>query len=101
MSLQFWSPPAASDGTVQGVPGAGLGMAVVAGPSVLGKALGREGLMFLCLARMRGCTGVECSSSNALFEPFKEIKEELEDLNKEIKKTANRIRGKLKGKSAF
>lgn len=27
---------------------------------------------------------------------FKEIKEELEDLNKEIKKTANKIRTKLK-----
>lgn len=29
---------------------------------------------------------------------FIEIKEELEDLNKEIKKTANKIRAKLKGK---
>lgn len=40
-------------------------------------------------------------SSDASFSPFKEIKEELEDLNKEIKKTANRIRGKLKCKFAF
>ncbi|GAB1290215.1 Syntaxin-2 [Apodemus speciosus] len=39
---------------------------------------------------------VRPSSSDASFSPFKEIKEELEDLNKEIKKTANRIRGKLK-----
>lgn len=39
---------------------------------------------------------VKHSSSHASFSPFKEIKEELEDLNKEIKKTANRIRGKLK-----
>lgn len=31
-----------------------------------------------------------------LFFDFKEIKEELEDLNKEIKKTANKIRAKLK-----
>lgn len=30
------------------------------------------------------------------FFHFKEIKEELEDLNKEIKKTANKIRVKLK-----
>lgn len=44
---------------------------------------------------------VKHSSSDASLSPFKEIKEELEDLNKEIKKTANRIRGKLKGKLAF
>lgn len=50
---------------------------------------------------MSGCAGVECSSSGALFELFKEIKEDLEDLNKEIKKTANWIRGKLKCKFAF
>lgn len=41
------------------------------------------------------------SSSDASCSSFKEIKEELEDLNKEIKKTANRIRGKLKCKFAF
>lgn len=50
---------------------------------------------------MSGCAGVECSSSGDLFELFKEIKEDLEDLNKEIKKTANWIRGKLKCKFAF
>jgi hypothetical protein len=44
---------------------------------------------------------VKWSISHASFPPFKEIKEELEDLNKEIKKTANRIRGKLKCKFAF
>lgn len=57
--------------------------------------------MRLCLACMSGCAGVECSSSGVLFELFKEIKEDLEDLNKEIKKTANWIRGKLKCKFAF
>ncbi|EGW11897.1 Syntaxin-2 [Cricetulus griseus] len=39
---------------------------------------------------------VKYPSSGVLFELFTEIKEDLEDLNKEIKKTANRIRGKLK-----
>lgn len=34
--------------------------------------------------------------SPPFFFNFKEIKEELEDLNKEIKKTANKIRAKLK-----
>lgn len=40
VSLQLWLPPTASDGTVQGVPRAGLGMAVVAGGSTLGKKAG-------------------------------------------------------------
>lgn len=42
-----------------------------------------------------GIINVGCRSSDAFFF-FKEIKEELEHLNKEIKKTANKIRGKLK-----
>lgn len=40
VSLQLWLPPTASDGTVQGMPGAGLGMAVVAGGSTLEKKAG-------------------------------------------------------------
>lgn len=74
---------------------------MVAGGSTLGKALGKEGPVRLCLACMCGCAGVKYPSSGVLFELFTEIKEDLEDLNKEIKKTANRIRGKLKCKSAF
>lgn len=40
VSLQLWLPPTASDDTVQGPPGAGLSMAVVAGGSTLGKKAG-------------------------------------------------------------
>ena len=39
--------------------------------------------------------------TDAVEERYPEIKEELEDLNKEIKKTANKIRTKLKCELKF
>lgn len=92
-----------SDDTVQGLPGAGLGMGGSGGwGGALGRALRKGDWLPLCSAGLPACLcSVKHSSSDTSLSPFKEIKEELEDLNKEIKKTANKIRGKLKGKLAF
>lgn len=102
VSLLFRLTPAVQDDTIHGAargwPGRG------SGGSGRHTWAGTEERRPAVLAPGLACVPVSAgsaSSSDASFLPFKEIKEELEDLNKEIKKTANRIRGKLKCKLAF
>lgn len=64
VSLQVWLTAAVSDDTVQGLPGAGLDVAVAAGGGALGQALRGEGWLLCtwpaCLCLQRQALQLRC-----------------------------------------